>query len=145
VTPAGSYECLRENWVEVVTETAYVGAFPVYAETLPDRQYVRMAKGQGMVAMTGSMYGDSSLNYTQAAQYVVMVQTSVGGVAETPGAEVRTPIRGAPILSRLPAGAVAFDAMGRKVVNPRPGVAFVREPSAAGRGPSAVTKVVIQR
>jgi hypothetical protein len=44
------------------------------------------------------------------------------------------------ILRRLPAGAVAFDAMGRRVVDPRPGVYFVREAQA-----QAVHKVVIQR
>jgi len=43
----------------------------------------------------------------------------------------------------LPQGAVVFDAMGRRVLNPRSGILFVREPSAIGRGPSAVTKVVI--
>ncbi len=90
VTPAGSFECLRENWVEVITETAYVNGLPILVETIPDRQYVWMAKGQGMVAMTGSIYGDSSPNYTQASQYTVMVHASVAGVAETPGEPART-------------------------------------------------------
>jgi hypothetical protein len=52
------------------------------------------------------------------------------------------------IVRRLPPGAVAFDAMGRRVVNPRPGVYFVRsEPSAVSRQPSAVIvrKVILQR
>jgi hypothetical protein len=54
----------------------------------------------------------------------------------------------ATVLRGLPPGATAFDAMGRRVVNPRPGVYFVRsEPSAASRQPSAVAvrKVVVQR
>jgi len=46
----------------------------------------------------------------------------------------------------LPPGAVAFDAMGRRVVNPRPGVLFVRERSAVGGERSAVIrKVVVTR
>lgn len=47
-------------------------------------------------------------------------------------------------LRRLPAGAVAFDAMGRWVLNPKPGVYFVR---AVSGKLSAVCchKVVIQR
>ena len=51
----------------------------------------------------------------------------------------------ATVMRRLPAGAVAFDAMGRKVLNPKSGVLFVRERSAVSGEPSAVTKVVIQR
>jgi hypothetical protein len=69
------------------------------------------------------------------------------GVQETPNAEVRT-TAAATVVRRLPSGAVVFDATGRRVVNPRPGVYFVRsEPSAAGREPSAfaVRKVVVQR
>ena len=51
----------------------------------------------------------------------------------------------ATVIRCLPAGAVAFDAMGRRVVNPKSGILFIREPSAVGRQPSAVTKVVLQR
>jgi hypothetical protein len=43
------------------------------------------------------------------------------------------------------ASSVAFDAMGRRVVNPRSGVLFVQERSAVSGEPSAVTKVVITR
>jgi hypothetical protein len=41
---------------------------------------------------------------------------------------------------------VAFDAMGRRVLNPKPGVYFVREePQAAGSKSQAFCKVVIAR
>jgi len=46
----------------------------------------------------------------------------------------------ATIIRRLPQGAVAFDAMGRRVLNLRSGIFFVREAQA-----QAVRKVVIQR
>jgi len=39
---------------------------------------------------------------------------------------------------------MAFDAMGRRVMNPQSGIFFLREPSPVGHSPSAVTKVVIQ-
>ncbi len=158
VTPAGSYECLRENWVEVITETAYVSGVPMFVETIPDRQYVWMVKGQGAVAMTGSIYGDTSPNYTQASQYSVMVHTSVAGVAETPGDRVRTTeprqdiVRGLLVLpeasNRNTPAAGLLDISGRKVLdlNPgandvralAPGVYFVQEPRTR-----SVRKVVL--
>ncbi len=54
----------------------------------------------------------------------------------------------ATVLRALPAGVVVFDAMGRRVLNPKSGVYFVvSEPPVVSREPSAVTirKVVIQR
>jgi hypothetical protein len=51
----------------------------------------------------------------------------------------------ATVLRSLPSGAVAFDAMGRRVVNPKPGVYFVRPASGVMREASSVYKVVIQR
>jgi len=71
------------------------------------------------------------------------------GVEETPSAEVRTPNGGATVLSgsgvqRLESRAV-FDAMGRRVSNPEPGVYFLRQASSVMRDASGVTKVVITR
>jgi hypothetical protein len=64
-----------------------------------------------------------------------------GGIAESINDERGTMNGGPTVLHRLPAGAVVFDAMGRTVVNPRPGVFFVvSEPSAV-----AVRKVILQR
>ena len=67
-----------------------------------------------------------------------------GGVAEDSPRQLGSGRKLAATVTRiLPQGAVVFDAMGRRVLNPRSGILFVREPSAIGRGPSAVTKVVI--
>jgi len=49
----------------------------------------------------------------------------------------------ATVIRSLPAGAVAFDAMGRRVVDPKPGVFFVTDDGA--RSAVRVRKVVIQR
>jgi hypothetical protein len=52
----------------------------------------------------------------------------------------------ATFLCHLPDHAAVFDAMGRMVLNPKPGVYFVREePQAASPSPQAVRKVVIAR
>jgi len=51
----------------------------------------------------------------------------------------------ATVVHALPRDVVIFDALGRRVLNPRPGVLFVREPSAGGGRPSAIHKVVITR
>ena len=52
----------------------------------------------------------------------------------------------ATVVRGLPADAVAFDAMGRRVLSAKPGVYFVREePQASSHKPQAVRKVIIQR
>jgi hypothetical protein len=51
----------------------------------------------------------------------------------------------ATVIRRVPASSVTFDAMGRRVVDPRSGIYFVRERPAVGGQPSAVSKVVITR
>ncbi len=55
-----------------------------------------------------------------------------------------TVLSGASGVKRLGSG-VAFDAMGRRVANPRSGILFVRQASGVMRGASSVTKVVITR
>ena len=69
---------------------------------------------------------------------------TVGGVTEgwrDEGGRMKE----ATVLRSLPAGAVAFDAMGRRVTNPRAGIYFVFEPQASSHKPQAVRKVVVQR
>jgi len=51
----------------------------------------------------------------------------------------------ATVVRGLPPGAVAFDAMGRRVVSAKPGVYFVRSASGVMREASSVYKVIIQR
>jgi hypothetical protein len=66
------------------------------------------------------------------------------GVEEGPKPQVLSYEPAATVLRSLPAGALVFDAMGRRVVSARPGVYFVR---AVSRELSAVScqKVVLQR
>jgi hypothetical protein len=52
----------------------------------------------------------------------------------------------ATVLRGLPSGAVAFDAMGRRVTEPKPGVYFVGEGSGTrGHGSGKMRKVIIQK
>ncbi len=80
--------------------------------------------------------------------YKARISVTASGVAES-GAGSRFPTRVCSlrptILRSLPAGTVAFDAMGRGVVNPRSGVYFVpNEPQASIHTPGVLRKVVIQ-
>jgi hypothetical protein len=69
------------------------------------------------------------------------------GIEEAPKVEVQAPSDGATVLSRFPAGAVVFDASGRRAVCPKPGVYFCRQTagSASCARPSGVTKVIVTR
>ncbi len=72
--------------------------------------------------------------------------TDVVGAEENPAYQVPSHKLEPTVIRSLPPGAVAFDASGRRVVNPKSGIYFVRaEPSAVDRKPSAVTKVIITR
>ncbi|MBM3331190.1 hypothetical protein FJY68_04970 [candidate division WOR-3 bacterium] len=147
VTPAGSYDCLRQNWVGIVITTTYVSGVPVGVDTSVTRRYYWLTKDVGMAAMTHSMEGDTSANFTAADDIMVMVHSSSGGVAETPNAEVRAPNRGPSIMSASRAQSlsskVLFDAMGRRVANPKPGVYFLRPETGVANRASGVTKVVL--
>jgi hypothetical protein len=65
------------------------------------------------------------------------------GVEERVNGEERREKVAASVIRSLPAGAVVFDAMGRRVLNPKPGIYFVTEHGA--RCTAHVRKVVIQR
>jgi hypothetical protein len=69
------------------------------------------------------------------------------GVEEAMSGECRAMNAEPTVLRRLPPGAVAFDATGRRVLNPKSGILFVQERSAVGGGRTAVhvRKVVLQR
>jgi hypothetical protein len=71
--------------------------------------------------------------------------TDVVGVDESPKPQAASHKLAATVMRRLPPGAVAFDAMGRRVMDPKPGVYFVRG-EGRGTGDGATTrKVVLQR
>ena len=49
------------------------------------------------------------------------------------------------VVRSLPSGAVAFDAMGRRVANPKSGIYFVRDEGRGAGGAGRTRKVVVQR
>ena len=65
------------------------------------------------------------------------------GVAEQPPRRLEArPF--ATVVRRLPSDVVAFDAMGRRVLHPKPGIYFVREePQASSYKPQAVRKILL--
>jgi hypothetical protein len=95
-----------------------------------------LAVGLARIEPGGRVYADS--------QYFWVVWG--GGIGESSTPQASSHRLQATVLRGLPFGAVAFDAMGRKVVNPKPGVYFVREePQATSPKPQAMRKVVLQR
>jgi hypothetical protein len=70
-------------------------------------------------------------------------RTSRPGIENEPKPQVPSRKLAATIIGSLPVGAVAFDAMGRRVLNPKSGVYFLRVND--GWSPARVRKVVIQR
>jgi hypothetical protein len=106
--------------------------------------YVFTYPGTYTVACSVCMPGDQ--NPTNDVKRLVLHVLPVGGVEESPKPQASSPKPQPTVVRRLSAGAVAFDAMGRRVVNPKPGVYFVREePQAASLKPQAMRKVVLQR
>jgi hypothetical protein len=71
--------------------------------------------------------------------------TDVVGAEESPKPQAPSRKLAATVIRSLPQGAVAFDAMGRRVVNPKSGVYFVRSTVCGEPSAVAIRKVVIQR
>ena len=77
---------------------------------------------------------------------LLILQYYGAGIEESPKPRATNHKLAATVVRSLPQGVVAFDAMGRRVANPRSGIYFVREePQASSHKPQAVRKVVIQR
>ncbi len=91
-----------------------------------------------------AMPGDqNSTNDVKKAPFRVVPSQAVEESTET---QASSPKLQPTVMRLLPNGAVAFDAMGRRVTGVRPGVYFVREePQASSHKPQAVRKVVVQR
>ena len=88
--------------------------------------------------LTGEVGSDLGLVKTDSVGNAV-------GIGDSPTPQVPSRKLAATVIRALPLGAVAFDAMGRRVVNPRSGILFVCQASGVMRGASSVTKVVITR
>ena len=77
---------------------------------------------------------------------VSVIRDSDGAVDERPHSPVLDRRVEPTVTNSMPDGVTIFDAMGRRVENPRSGIYFVREePQAASLKPQAVRKVILQR
>jgi len=113
-----------------------------------------LGAGRYQIAACGWGWGDSlfypesvDVGYSETLSGIIL-DFDPPGVEEGQQPTARGSRPAATVMRRLPVDAVAFDAMGRRVLDPKPGVYFVRtEPSAVSRQPSAVTvrKVILQR
>ncbi len=133
VTPSGEWPCLRLSTVELYIDYTYAGGVPVAVESAWTRIYQWFSLGVGAVARTQSQNGDTSANFTDAAHLRVLVQTTAGGVQETPALSgmSRLDIRPNPCLGRAmldfastaagPVSVRLFDAAGRVVLERRYG------------------------
>jgi hypothetical protein len=104
------------------------------------------APGNYVAVCSVHMTGDQ--NPTNDVVRLVLHVLPAGAVGETASTERPKADGGATVMRDLPAGAVVFDAMGRRVVNPKPGVYFVKEQSAFSSqhsGAAHVRKVILQR
>jgi YVTN family beta-propeller protein len=88
----------------------------------------------------------------QAADAVFVIRDTTTGVEESPKPQAVRFKPAATVVRNLPAGALVFDAMGRRVTMPKPGVYFVVTPrpdplpqGERGNGAVTVRKVIVQR
>jgi hypothetical protein len=91
--------------------------------------------------------GQPLIAYEDSSGVSLARGVDVLGVGENSRPRASSRKLAATVIRSLPAGVVAFDATGRRVLNPKSGVFFVQERSAASGEPSAATvrKVVISR
>jgi YVTN family beta-propeller protein len=110
---------------DTVLRTIEVGGFPIDLCYSPVHNRVYVA---------------SAYNST-----ISVLADSMSGIEEAMNDERETMIARPTIIRSLPQGAVDFDAMGRRVVNPRAGVFFVRGEGQGAGDVGRTRKVVIQR
>ncbi len=75
---------------------------------------------------------------------ISVLRDSASGVEENPRPPASSRKPAATVIRSLPAGAVAFDAMGRRVASPKPGVYFVRDGLQRVGDVGRTRKVVVQ-
>jgi len=144
------------QWVSVRASGRYGTMFWRMFDTVGE--YVLPGLGAGAYLVTMAAYvqelGYVEVPYPESVR--VGYSQAIGGInfripssAVADQRQPRAPVTppAATVMRELPVGAVAFDAMGRRAVNPKSGVFFVRERSAVGGERPAVTvrKVILQR
>jgi hypothetical protein len=75
----------------------------------------------------------------------VLRDSGGAGVAGSPKPQAPSRKLAATVVRSLPVGAIAFNAMGRRVVNAKPGVYFVWDEGRGAGVVGRVRKVVVQR
>jgi hypothetical protein len=148
-TDDGGYIIAGEaNWDVYLVKTDSEGDTlwtRTYGGSRADRGYSVQQTTDGGYVIAGftQSYGD------EAADLYLVKTDSLGdvlAVEEGPKPQAKGGELAATVVRRLPQDATAFDAMGRRVTHPKPGVYFVREePQASSPKPQAVRKVLLVR
>jgi hypothetical protein len=76
---------------------------------------------------------------------IAVLADSTSGIEQGPKSQPTSRKLDATVMRSLPQGAVAFDAMGRRVANPMSGICFVRDEGQGTRDAGRTRKVVILR
>jgi hypothetical protein len=136
-----------------IVPTAYDPAVAPYFAYKTNRWHISSVPGPaglGGIDIETDTSGEVVIVYsTQDSGLWCARGTDVVGAEETPHAEVRTPKCGPTILSgaciRSLESKVIFDAMGRRVINPKPGVYFIRDEGRGAGDAGRTCKVVVQK
>ncbi len=132
--------CIDGSMVYVAASTMGLRVISVEdpAHPLEVGHYDESGQGNGVTVAGGYIFlGDGSTG-------LLILQYYGAGVQETMNDERATRDVRPTVIRSLPAGVVAFDAMGRRVLNPRAGICFVREAQAQAQA-QAVRKVIVTR
>jgi YVTN family beta-propeller protein len=158
--------CVPETPQVITTVTAGVEPWPLCYNPLDNKVYCANLSSDDVTVIDGVTnqvlrtigVGDGPCGFTHnpaqnrvyVANYysnsISVLRDSGGGIEESFKPQATSSKPAATVVRGLPVGAVAFDAMGRRVTGAKAGVYFVREePQASSHKPQAVCKVVVER
>jgi len=113
----------------------------------PENNQTGIEDSSGTVGLNylSGTFPPQNMVHDSLAVLFIPPDSTAPGIDEVGARGLRSTVSFATTVRRLPAGATVFDAMGRRTLNPKPGIYFVREASGTGRDASSVTKVVLTR
>lgn len=133
--------CMDASMVYVAASTQGLRVISVAdpANPLEVGYYDESGQGNGVTVAGGYIFlGDGFTG-------LLILQYYESGVEEISGPQALSRKLAATVVGSLPHCAVAFDAMGRRVMDPRPGIYFVRDEGLEAGDAGWTRKVILQR